>query len=138
MKAVKIAVNRSGNKIALVAEPNGLFAVYAHCGNYAGYARGGVSYTWRYFERGLTRADADRLFAKRVVPAPLTRRCVPRSSGAILSGPSRSWTRSWAGTASDRWITSPLCYEDLDRGPGGTSLGRRTVHRVSRRWTPVA
>lgn len=65
VKALKIAANQKGKRYALVPV-GGAFSVYAECLNYASHVRGGMAKTWRYCERGLTRDDAEALFAKKI------------------------------------------------------------------------
>lgn len=70
MKATKIEANQVGKRYALVPEAGAFsaprpdaFSVWAECTN---YSSGRYVKQWRYCERGLTREEADALFARKV------------------------------------------------------------------------
>lgn len=65
MKTLKIETNKAGCRFALVAK-DGAFAVYREAQNYAAHCRGGIAKTWRYVELGMTRDDAEALFARKI------------------------------------------------------------------------
>lgn len=41
------------------------FGVWKLCENYCRHTKGGIRRVWRYVERGMTREDAEKLFARR-------------------------------------------------------------------------
>lgn len=65
MKAIKIEANQSGKRYALVANDE-TFGVYAECKNYYRHAPNGIATSWRYCAKGMTREEADKLFARKV------------------------------------------------------------------------
>jgi hypothetical protein len=65
-QAVKIGENKAGDKIALVRDVDG-FKVMRRAANYSRTARGGLAYTWRYIERGMSLEAATALFNRRAV-----------------------------------------------------------------------
>jgi hypothetical protein len=64
MKAIKIETNKAGKRFALVANGS-TFGVYSECHNYASHCKGGFSVTWRYVNKGMERAAAEALIARK-------------------------------------------------------------------------
>ena len=58
--------NQAGAIFALVKMADGSFSVWKLAENYNGSAKGGMTKTWRYVERGLTETAARDLFTRRV------------------------------------------------------------------------
>lgn len=63
-KLIETKVNKRGVKYALSTDGK-TFGVYKLCENYAAHCKGGMSYTWRYIQRGMSRDDAQALFNRR-------------------------------------------------------------------------
>lgn len=59
-----VATNARGVRYALKREGE-TWGVWKLCSNYASHVRGGISKSWRYVQRGMSRADAVVLFNRR-------------------------------------------------------------------------
>ena len=64
-KALEVRKNAVGRRYALVQDGD-TYSVWAECSNYSSHVRGGISKTWRYVDRGMTRKDAEKLFDRRL------------------------------------------------------------------------
>jgi len=64
MKTLKVKTNKNNVQYALT-QIGDLYAVYKLCENYCRNAKGGISKTWRYVEKGLTLDNAEILFNRR-------------------------------------------------------------------------
>lgn len=63
-KVIETAVNKSDVKYALTQDGE-TFGVYVLRENYASHCKGGMSQTWRYVEKDLTKEAAEKLFNRR-------------------------------------------------------------------------
>lgn len=64
MKAIATKTNKRGTQYALVQDGE-TFGVYKLCENYSRHVRGGIARAWRYVQKGMTEADARKLFERR-------------------------------------------------------------------------
>lgn len=63
-KLIQEKTNKRGIKYALGTDGNS-FSVWKLCENYASHRKGGMSYTWRYVQKGMTQDAAKALFNRR-------------------------------------------------------------------------
>jgi hypothetical protein len=64
MATIAIKTNKRGIKYGMKQDGES-FSVWKLCENYAPHCKGGMSQTWRYVEKGMTREAADKLFNRR-------------------------------------------------------------------------
>lgn len=63
-QAIARKTNSKGVTYALVKDGEA-FGVYKRCENYAPHRKGGMSVSWRYVEKNMTRDAAQKLFDRR-------------------------------------------------------------------------
>lgn len=63
-KLIETKVNKRGVKYALSTDGK-TFGVFKLCENYAAHCKGGLSFTWRYVQKGMTLEAAQALFNRR-------------------------------------------------------------------------
>ena len=63
-KLIETKVNKRGVKYALSTDGK-TFGVFKLCENYAAHCKGGMSFTWRYVQKGMTLEAAQVLFNRR-------------------------------------------------------------------------